>query len=389
MDVRKEIANRLKYELRRRNLTSSQAGNISGISEDNINNYLVGKREINFSEIKAVCSGLGINPVRLLYSENYPYSKLAFRNLQHDIQRFATKIEDTFLLIKELLPVIAISQLSRFDKKGKGYERIDIITEAAGSASKIQLQYKTPEQFITKLSIPVFPISCPEVNFDAFVISHEAHAAICVNTNKPPQRIRFSLAHEIAHLLYDRESDVPVDVFIPDLYWKTKVDPNEVPEFFAYKFAEFYLIPFDKLVPVVKKWPSLDKGKCQILIDEGETSKDVLANAIYDAYAVESNFFIHQSGDHNIDYEIPASGDQFRRMDWEEQREPISRELSDPVRFKHIQYLLSDLKASEDAKRVYSFLEECKQKVALSVKAKRDSFSDDVFAHISKVLQLE
>lgn len=386
MDVRKEIAQRLKYELTRRNLTSGQAGDLSGISENAISNYLVGKREIKFSEIKAVCTGLGINPVRLLYTENYPYSKLAFRNLQHDKQRFAAKIEDVFLLVEELLPIVAFPLLSRFDKGGKGYEQIHIVAEAAGEASKIQSKYKTPEEFITTLSIPVFPISSPEVDFDAFVISHGSHVAICINTKKPPQRIRFSLAHEISHLLYDRDSDVPVDVFIPNLYWKTKIDPSEVPEFFAYKFAEFYLIPFDKIVPIAKKWPSLDKGRCQMLIDESGASKEVLANAMYDVITATSGLFSHQSNYNDDDYDTNVSGDQFRRMDWEEQREQIPKET---VRVKQIEYFLSDLKVSGEARKVYPFLEECKRKVALAVNENRNLFSDDVLGHITRVLQLE
>ena len=76
MDVRKEIAKRLKYELDRRNLTSNQAENISGIAESIIKSYLGGKREIKFSEIGAVCDSLGINPIRFLYTEKYPYWRI-------------------------------------------------------------------------------------------------------------------------------------------------------------------------------------------------------------------------------------------------------------------------------------------------------------------------
>jgi Zn-dependent peptidase ImmA (M78 family) len=384
ISIRKEIANRLSYEIERRNLSISQASNLINISDEIIKGYLSEKREIKFSEIINICNGFGINPVRFIYSEKYPKPKLAFRNVGFNIQRFASEIEDVFLLIEDYLPFINTPKMTRINNKS--YNRDDIISEAATFASNIQSKYGTPENFISTFSIPVFPIKCNHVEFDAFIINHNKHAAICINISKPPHRIRFSLAHEIAHLLFDLGNEVPIDVFLPNLYRKSRIDKNEVPEFFAYKFAQFFLIPYDETYNIALKYPRLDINRCQKSLDKFHVSKDVLSNALFDVISSNKDSFNRQAAFDDYDY-YPV-GSQFERIDREEGTD-YPKGFSDSVKFKDIQKILKDLKAGCNAREIFVFLEKCKDKILHLIKGNRNNFSDKILIHIAEVLQLD
>ena len=75
-NVRKEIAERLKFEFSRRGLSLGSASKLINIPVTILNSYIDGKREVNFDEISKICDSLNINSVRLLFSENYPKSSL-------------------------------------------------------------------------------------------------------------------------------------------------------------------------------------------------------------------------------------------------------------------------------------------------------------------------
>ncbi len=383
MGIRKEIASRLSYEIDRRNISANQAGNLACISDEIIKGYLSEKREINFSEITKICNGFGINSVRFIYSEKYPKPKLAFRNLNFNIQKFASEIENIFLLIEDCLPLINTPKLKRFGNKR--YKRDDIISEAAAFASDIQSKYASPEDFISCFSIPVLPIKSNHAEFDAFIINNNKRSAICINISKSPQRIRFSLAHEIAHLLFDMDTEVPIDVFLPNLYWKSEIRENEVPEFFAYKFAEFYLLPYDRIYHISETMPNLNLQECQKIIDQYQTSKNVLANALFDVINFNKYRYIQ-----NEESDYQPSGEQFRRMDWENKSDAegcVHRKGY--INFENIKTLIKGLKNSSEATKVFSFLEDCKQNITKLIKLKSEYYSDKVLLHIAEVLQLD
>ncbi len=391
-NIRKEIANRFKYEINRRNLSPAKVSSLVDIPDSVIKSLLTGTREISFAEVTTICRGLGINPVRLVYSKSYPKSRLAFRNAAFEAQKLAAAVEDVFLLIKEFLPKTDLPVMKR--TYNTAYERDHIIIEAAGVTEKLRQEFGTPEDFLTRYSIPVFPIRS-DVDFDAFVINDGERFAICVNTGKPPQRIRFSLAHEIAHILYDRDTDVPIDTLLTNLYWKRTVSEAEVPEFFGYKFAQFYLIPHEAVFHVARSWPNLDFGACQRLIDEGKTSKDVLANAIFDMLTCHREIMPPTSRMEYDDDDYQPIGDQFRRMGYEEERDIESRyddmDVSRPksLTFKNIQTVMSKLQNSHEAKNVHYFLNQHRNSIAHLIEKEKDEFSDDIMQYILEVLTIE
>lgn len=377
-NVRKEISKRLTYEFKRRGLTPPQVCNIASLPLEVVNGYLNGTRELLFKEITKICSGLGINPVRLVYNESYPKSKLAFRQVDIEIQNLAAKVEDVFLLIADMLPVINIPKYSR--TSGEINERGLIIMEAVAFSNEIRSEYKTPEDFIDHYAIPIFPIKSNKAEFDAFLVSSKKHAGICINTAKPPHRIRYSLAHEIAHLIFDRENDVPVDTFPPDFYWKKNFTKAELPEYFAHKFSEFYLIPYEEAFNAAKTWPNLDIQTCHNLIEKYDTSKDVLANALYDILIYNENILQNKSQQIEMD---GWSEDEFRQRYGDE----FSTD-QETVRFKEIQRALISISSSQSAIGIFAFLEKCKTRLSEMIGSQSDSFSDEIFSHISEVLQI-
>jgi Zn-dependent peptidase ImmA (M78 family) len=364
------------------------------LSPDILQSYIEAKREINFSEISVICHSIGLNPVRLLFSKDYSISSLAFRNVSYDIQLLASKIEDVFLLIRDSLPEIEnIPVLNR--SLTTGYRREDVIHEAAGFASKFRSRYKTPENFISNHQIPIIPIQSNEKSFDAFLICHGNKSAICINSNKPPQRIIFSLLHEICHLLFDRGKQLSVDVFLPNLHWDSQVTKEQLPEFFAYKFAQFYLVPQELIIKYCKNFPELQIDKLQKIVNYFRTSKEVLCNSIFDTISSNPTLFKHKDAyNYDRDEYIP-SGDQFRRMDYEEGRDSIQpEEIYTPqdysfLNYKNLYQAVSIISPSSTAKNIFSFLDRCKKDLCLNISKNLDIYSDEILHFIESVVQIE
>jgi transcriptional regulator with XRE-family HTH domain len=230
LNIRKIIADRLQYELNRRDISLADVSKKTKISKKKLEKYIEGNTEITITDIVSVCELVGINAVRLLYSKKYPKPKLSFRNAGFDMQYSASQIEDAFLTIRDAFPKIDPTVIEGFQRKVKDTGFDAVMFAAADCAENVRKQFPTPEDFIIKNNIPVFPINERQDGFDGFLISTDQHQAICVNTNKPPHRIRFTLCHEISHLLYDQNKDIPIDVFIPNLYRDT-YSPEEFQNF--------------------------------------------------------------------------------------------------------------------------------------------------------------
>ncbi|ABW68902.1 hypothetical protein Dole_3099 [Desulfosudis oleivorans Hxd3] len=356
---------------------------------------MAGKREIVFDEIVKISESFGINAVRLLFDKEYPETNLAFRNLKNDIQVFTSKVEDVFLLIENSLPKINAPSFSR--NLRSGYRRHDVIQEAGAFVSEFRKRYPTPEVFLTQYQVPVIPVESIEADFDAFIVSHGPKAAICVNTYKrPPHRLIFSLAHEVCHMLFDRNRDIPVDVFLPSLHWNVDISEELLPEFFAYKFAQFFLIPYDESIHLAKKFPELDLAACQNAVDEGRTLKDVLANSIFDTLTSNQEFFYQEARHDDDEEEYQVSGEQFRRMDYEENREPdwieqIDRDIrrSPVISFRQIKKILENITPSRNAQAVQGFLKESQKTLIQCIRQDTALYSENVLKYIEETLQIE
>lgn len=392
-NIRKEVANRLKFEFQRRGLTLAKVSDCTNIPADVITSYINGKREIVFDEITNLCNSFGINSVRLLFNKEYPRTTLAFRNIGNEIQTISSQVEDAFLLIENSLPEIHPPKFRRSIRTG--YKRHDVIQEAGALASRFRNSYPTPESFLTQFDIPVIPVGSKHANFDAFIVSKGSKTAICINIyKKPPHRIIFSLAHEICHILFDLNKEIPIDVFFPNLNWQTDISDDSLPEFFAYKFAQFYLIPYSLSIELAKNWPKLDMHACQKAVSNGRTLKEVLINALFDTLSSNPDFFDHKEKYREDRYDI--SGDQFNRMDFEEDRESdlferIDQEIGKipTPSFRQLKSMLENITPSRNASSVFDFLSESKRKLTKYVRKDIGLFSDEIIDFINGTLEIE
>lgn len=379
--IRKTIAERLNYEFSRRNLNTGQVAKLCNLDESIVESYLVGSRAIDINEIKSICSKFNINSTRLLFSKHYPNVNLSFRNSASNVQNFAASIENVFLLLKNSLNRVSIdfNKQKSTDSNAKN----DLITEAASHATSIKQDYPNPIDFLKNYSIPVLPVKGMSLDFDAFLLRDEENMLICINSSKPHKRILFSLAHEISHIIFDPFIDNPIDTFIPNFYWKKWLANHEVNEFFAYKFAEFYLLPFDSVYPIVKRWPSLDLKLAQDLLNKSYTTRDVLANAILDVLLVTNNF---TSGDDETEYSSQTK--QFQRMDWEEGYDNMPKDTSDneSIDFPRISKELSSLKNSPSPKYVEEFISDSQSSFQRVIMSERQNLSDEIFNYIMEII---
>lgn len=198
----------------------------------------------------------------------------------------------------------------------------------------------------------------------------------------PPHRIQFSLAHEISHIIFDSDIDVSVDSFIPNFYWKKWITRNESPEYFAYKFAQFFLIPFEQIYPIANAWPNVNLALAQKLVENGITTKEVLANAIHDSLLL----LPPSKQTEEMEYYTPTS-DQFQRMDWEEGIDDHSFG-TDPKgpNFQSIKNAVSAVRASSKSNLVYEYLGECTQYLNVILDKEKDNISEEILQDIEGFL---
>lgn len=89
------------------------------------------------------------------------------------------------------------------------------------------------------------PLS-PSVSGVIIKESPDDHPVITINMNEAPVRQRFTLAHEIGHLV-DRELVAEDDDYSFVDYRKTAADSQDLHEFFANEFAGNLLMPTEKV----------------------------------------------------------------------------------------------------------------------------------------------
>lgn len=377
-NARKQIAERLTFECKRRNLNVSNIAEASKVAEEVVSAYLAGEKEININELKKICEPYDINATRLLFSKEYPKAKLAFRNSSKNVQKIASSAENVFFLLQNSLPVYTGPTIKR--KSASSEEKTELISEAAALAKNIQREYETPQDFLRRFSIPVIPIHLPNSDFDAFLIRDAQKIIICVNSSTPPHRIQFSLAHEISHIIFDSEIDVTVDSFVPNFYWKQWITRNESPEYFAYKFAQFFLVPFEQVYSLANSWPNVDLVLAQKMVEKGITTKEVLANAIHDYLLLMPP----QSQTEEYESYSPTSH-QFQRMDWEEGINSSSfGSTQQGPNFQSIKHVVSSIRASSRSNLVYEYLEECKRHLSVIIENEKDNISEEILQDIQE-----
>ncbi|WP_295436869.1 XRE family transcriptional regulator [uncultured Thiodictyon sp.] len=345
--IRDIVAKRLRREADRRGMSAVDVAGLAGQPLAVVDGYFSGHRTISFQETGAICEALTINPVRL-FLRRYPLARTLFRGASREAIRAAGRIEDAFLTVREALPPVSVL---RVQKPDDGHADLNMllgtlavsVRETRGLATRI-------ETLLDVCSVPVISVRAGEL-FDAFLLTSEKWSAICVNIDRPSTRVHFSLLHEIAHLLYHRDLELPLDIFPPNFY-REWIAAEDRQEFVAYKFAQFFALPFEEVESIARRWPAFDTDRACALLASGRVSVDVLTNALFD----------------------------------------LLRLFGRTVPFLDLKAQIAERCATcsrPDMTNLMAFLEGRRQDLRRCVLDAADSFSDDVLRHVMETLHLD
>ncbi len=277
MDIAKNIGVRLTAELKRKGLTAGDVAKEARLENTCVDGYLNGSRTINFDELKPMCSVLGIRIMRLL-GPSFEVPHLQYRAASLSDRMTASDIENTFLQLADFLPKPAsVPSVPTISERETDIQWL--LTEVRHSVEALRKRFQTTEALYDAAALAILPISAGSDAFDAFLMTVGKRAVVCVNRDKPPARIHFSLLHEMAHYLFHKDRDIPLDILGDDYYAET-IKAEVVPEYVANKFAQQYLIPFDLAENLATR--KIEPGTIGALVAERRTTPQVLANALYD-----------------------------------------------------------------------------------------------------------
>lgn len=278
MNIRSELSVRLQSEIKRKCANPARIANQANQSIEVVEGYLKGNREIQFNELRPICDSLKIGLMWLL-SPNYKKSHLIFRALADQDLAKVSRIENTFLVIGSILP-----QLKKFSAPKLNISENDpamLQAEINGVLSDLREKYPNVEDLYIATGLPILPVSAGENGFDAFIMNSGKFSVVCVNRDKAPARIHFSLLHEMAHFLLHKEQDVPVDMAIFESYRKQDIiSEANIPEYVANKFAQQFIFSLKEMESLALSWKTIPN--VADLIAERRTTPDVFAFAIYD-----------------------------------------------------------------------------------------------------------
>jgi hypothetical protein len=266
--------------LKRKGLNSRLLSERSSLPESVIEDYLAAKREIRFAELNPLCAALAVAPMRII-GKNFVKSRLAFRRVNAIDLAAVGRVEEAFLLIGKHLPVPRQPRLQEPDLTAADPQYL--IATLYATVEQIRKDCPTVTDLIHWLELPILPVSAGVKGFDACLFSSPPRFAIGINRDKSPVRIHFSLLHEIAHYLFDRDCDIPLDTNIFEFYG-TSISPENRREYIANKFAQNYLVPFDDATRYARQLP-FPQTFCADL-RRWRTSSQVVAHALYDQYLI-------------------------------------------------------------------------------------------------------
>lgn len=275
MNIRSELSVRLGSEITRKNSNPVRISERTNQPIEVVQGYLDGNREIKFDELRPICESMNIGLMWLL-SPNYKKSHLIFRSIGDlDLNR-VSRIENAFLVIGSILPIV-----DKFPAPQLNTSENDtgmLLAEINAVLSTLRQNYSTVEDLYESTHLPILPVSAGEKGFDAFIMNSGKHSVVCVNRNKPPARILFSLLHEMAHFLWHRETDVQVDVSLFEA--NENISVANIPEYVANKFAQQFIFHLNEVKDFARNWRAIPN--IAQIISERRTTPDVLAFAIHD-----------------------------------------------------------------------------------------------------------
>ncbi len=280
MDIRKELSKRLDAEAKRKGFDSSKIASLANLPSEIVNDYFEGKKEIKFEELRPICDTLNVGLMWLL-SADYQPSHLLFRALPNQDLTKVSQIENAFLIVNDILPPIKKNAIPVLNIEEKDQAMLQSTIDKI--VLTLRNQYSTVEKLYLAFGIGILPVSAGDNGFDAFIMNFGKVSIVCINRNKPPARIHFSLLHEIAHYFWHKNQDIPVDNF-DDIYLNPQknISDKNMPEFIANKFAQQFIFPMKEIEFIAPKWERESSETIYKWIVENRTSPEVLSFAIFD-----------------------------------------------------------------------------------------------------------
>jgi len=275
--LRQKIGNRIAAEMRRKAVRTEQ---ISGVDASVVEEYLAGRREISFDELRPICQAIGLD-MMLLLSPNYQPPRVIYRSVGRAFRRQMAEIETTMALVAEWLPKPQRPWAKRPPEDITDANELISYANNAVEALKTN-HYDIPALFEAH-RLPVLAIQMNEDAFDACLLHIGDRFLVVLNQCKPQVRQAFSLLHEFAHFLFDADRDLPVDVdlFASDFYQDT-IRQEVRHEYLANKFAQLWLVPWETAEELAKVWNKPELFEVSRHLFQHPISPDVLAHAVYD-----------------------------------------------------------------------------------------------------------
>lgn len=308
MDTKRIIASRLSEELERRGIELNAIPNTLSLDKSILSGYLSAQRNLNLFELGDICSFLGINLFTFL-SNKYSVPSLKFKSFDSRSTPDIQKIESALQIIKDYFPEASTPNEWTIDSLPS--ERNDILNQAISSVKKTKENAGTTvEEIYKKFNIPV--VIAPFSSFEAFIFAaSNKHIVCCSGIGKADARIHSSLLHEFAHFAFEKPDKYHVD---ENIYFFTGDNfRGQEREFFATKFAQFFLAPYDEVENIAENWERFDISMASNLLRKNRTSKEVLAHSLVDVFKIKGmyNYADFEYVHNRID---EASGGTFQNL---------------------------------------------------------------------------
>lgn len=255
----------------------------SGINQSIIGEYLDAEREIKFPELRPIFESLGQDLIQALSAKPI-IAYVSWRKTPTHDRELAASLAKSFLRVEDLLPKPKQPHLAirLDDSENDPGMLLSEVKRATESAQKI-LGHRRVEDAYRQWGVPVIGLHLGNDALDGMCLSASSgKTLVVVNADQPLTRLRFTLLHELWHVLFDQKKDIPPDHLGQDFY-RDKIPRDAVPEYRANKWAQLWLVSWDV---ASKAYDSFQKGSDlawaqQVLRDAGASSF-VLANAIFD-----------------------------------------------------------------------------------------------------------
>ena len=244
----KRIGGRVKEA--RENLKLSQeelARRLGYASPATISHFETGQRKVSIADLQKLSEVLG-TPLEYFVEQEEAGTEM---------QRFRLRAKGVRPSARE--SVAAFLAFAHKHSRKSSKIPSDIQEKRPGVAAEIILELAqtteppiNPNQVVKSLNIPVFHWDFPDEVSGIFVVEESA-ASIGVNQNHPNVRQRFTIAHELGHLLFHADDSLVVDFLDTEMAHFSYDDAEREQETKANQFAADLLMP--------RKWIKKDFDK--------------------------------------------------------------------------------------------------------------------------------